>query len=230
MCYTIEKNLTREQLEKRFGSKFRSNRPYSPGKRVSAFSLPEVPVMKSDGKKEISTLVWGLIPFWIKDREGADQIRMKTFNARVETLTQKPSFKHTIKNHRCLILTNGYYEWQHQSTGKIPYFISLKDDIAVPLAGLYDQWTDKETGEIIDSFTVITTKANPFLEKIHNTKKRMPVILTGEDEKKWLDPVLDNRMLEKIIMPYNEALMDVQQVDKELFFKKKAEDNQGSLF
>ncbi len=230
MCYTIEKNLTREQLEKRFGAKFKPNRPYSPGKRVSAFSLPNVPVIKSTARGEITTLVWGLIPFWVKDREGADQIRMKTFNARAETLLQKPSFKHTIKSHRCLVLTNGYYEWQHQSNEKIPYFISLKDDIAMPLAGLYDQWVDHNTGEIIEGFTIITTKANFLLEKIHNTKKRMPVILTGEDEEKWLNSFIEASMLEKILTPLDESLIDVKQVDKKMFQKRETRNSQGSLF
>lgn len=231
MCYTIQKNLTRTELEKRFGSKFKANRPYSPGKRVSAFSLPDVPVVTSVVPDEISLLTWGLIPFWVKDSYNAAQIRIKTFNARSESIQEKPSFRHTIEKQRCLVLTDGYYEWQHQGKEKIPYFIRLKEDIAMPMAGLYDKWTDRETGEILQTFTIITTAANSMLEKIHNTKKRMPVILSGEAEKVWQDPETSQEKALELLKVFDERYMVAEEVDKELFTKKKHNENeQRKLF
>jgi len=207
MCYTIEKNLTREQLEKRFGASFKPNRPFAPGKRVSAFSLPEVPVISLNEPNKIDVYTWGLIPFWTKTVKDAAEIRLKTFNAKAETLKEKPSFRHTIKNQRCLVLTNGFYEWQHVGKEKIPYFIQLKDDIAMPMAGLSDTWTNQITGEILNTFTIITTAANPLMEKIHNTKKRMPAIITGENEHIWLDSSLDESNVLKLLNPFDEKLM-----------------------
>jgi putative SOS response-associated peptidase YedK len=207
MCYTIEKNLTRELLEKRFGAGFKPNRPFSPGKRVSAFSLPDVPIISSKLATEIDVYTWGLIPFWIKTNNDAHEIRMKTFNAKAETIKEKPSFRHTIKNQRCLVLTNGFYEWQHVGKEKIPYFIQLKDDIAMPMAGLSDSWTNIETGEILNTFTIITTRANMLMEEIHNTKKRMPVILTSANEKKWLDDSLSEKDVLELLNPIHEQFM-----------------------
>lgn len=227
MCYTIQKNLTREQLEKRFGSKFKPNRPYSPGKRVSAFTLPEVPVICSRNNGSIDTLTWGLIPFWTKTPEASKTIRTKTFNARVESLKEKPSFRHTIKSQRCLVLTNGFYEWQHVGKEKIPHFIKLREDIAMPMAGLYDAWTDKETGEVLNTFTIVTTAANPLMERIHNTKKRMPVILQGDAEKAWIDNELNEEQALRYLIQIDEKLMHAEIIDEEL---KGNSETQKKLF
>lgn len=229
MCYTIEKNLTREQLEKRFGTKFKPNRPYSPGKRVSAFALPELPLICAHESHMIDVQQWGLIPFWIKNMDDAISIRTKTFNARVETLAQKPSFRHTVKKQRCLVLSNGFYEWQHIEKNKIPYLIHLREDIAMPMAGLHDSWTNKETGEVLTTFTIITTVANSLMEKIHNTKKRMPVILQGDAEKAWIDPSLSPEQAMKHLKPLDDKLMIAEMVEKETV-KKKNKNNPQTLF
>lgn len=214
MCYTIEKNLTREQLEKRFGKNFKPNRPFSPGKRVSGFEFPEVPLIKLEEPNSIDVMNWGLIPFWTKNTELANQIKSKTLNAKAETLKEKPSFRHTIKNKRCLVLTNGFYEWQHIGKEKIPYFIRKKDDIAMPMAGLYDEWTNTETGEIIGTFTIITTKANALMEKIHNTKKRMPVIFSRDNELFWIDPYTKSEKALELLTPCDENIIEAIPVDK----------------
>ncbi len=224
MCYTIQKNLTREQLEKRFGSKFKPNRPYSPGKRVSAFTFPDVPAICTPDNSFIEILTWGLIPFWVKNLDDAKTIRTKTINARAESLVEKPSFRHTIKQQRCLVLTDGFYEWQHIGKEKIPHFIQLREDIAMPMAGLYDSWTNKETGEILKTFTIVTTAANPLMEKIHNTKKRMPVILQGDAEKAWIDSALDSEQALKYLNQLDEKLMKAEVVDSDL------KDDQAKLF
>ncbi|MBN2485894.1 MAG: SOS response-associated peptidase [Bacteroidales bacterium] len=212
MCYTIEKNLSREELEKRFGAGFRPNRPYSPGKRVSAFTLPEVPVIRSNTPESIDVFTWGLIPFWTKSANDASEIRLKTFNAKAETLKDKPSFRHTIKNQRCLVLTNGFYEWQHVGKQKVPYFIQLKSDIAMPMAGLCDNWVNQETGEMLQTFTIVTTKANHLMEVIHNTKKRMPAILLGEAENIWLDQSINEDKALSVLVPLDDYLMKAEKV------------------
>ena len=217
MCYTIEINLTREQLEKRFNARLDKNLPYRKQNRVSAFAIPDCPVICSDAPGEIKLFKWGLIPSWSRNEEYAKEIRMKTFNAKSETITEKASFRHLVKTRKCLVLTNGFYEWQARGKEKQPYFIQVKDTEAIALAGLFDSWTNRMTGEILNTFTIITTRANPLLEKIHNTKKRMPVILDRDDELKWIDPVLPLEKTLGYLQPFNEALMVAEEVDKELF-------------
>ncbi len=212
MCYTIEINLTREQIEKRFGSRFRNGREFAPGKKVSAFSLPSVPVICSDQPEHVRLMTWGLIPYWVKDEESAKSIRMKTFNVRSETLGDKPSFRNSLKTKRCMVLVNGFYEWQHIGKDKIPYFIRLKEDIPFALAGLYDHWLNRNTGEVIDTFTIITTPANPMMEVIHNTKKRMPAILSPSAEKEWLNLEKDASRLSEFLKPFDENLMVAEKV------------------
>jgi putative SOS response-associated peptidase YedK len=187
MCYTIKINLTREELEKQFGVKFEQTEDYATGDRVTAFSLPRLPVICSDNSQEIKILSWGLIPYWVKDIKTASEIRMKTFNAKAETLSEKPSFRNSLNRRRCLVLTQGFYEWHTEGKEKTPYYICLKDRSAFTLAGLFDQWKNEESGEILKTFTVITTRANTMMEQIHNLKKRMPVILSSEAEQLWLD-------------------------------------------
>jgi putative SOS response-associated peptidase YedK len=206
MCYTIKIDLTREQLELRFGAKINLPDSYKPGSRISAFSLPQLPVICNDDPSTIRIFTWGLIPFWIKDSNSARDIRMKTFNAKSESLAEKPSFKNSLNRKRCLVLVSGFYEWHTDGKTKTPWFIGLKDQIAFALAGLYDQWTNPETGEKTDTFTVITTRANPMLEEIHNLKKRMPVILSPGTEQTWLDLTSDP-VKENLFEPYPEEQM-----------------------
>jgi len=128
-----------------------------------------------------------LIPFWVKDFIQAQEIRTRTFNAKSETLAEKPSFRNVLNRKRCLVLANGFYEWHTEERTKIPYYIGIRDQTAIALAGLYDQWTNPQSGESLNTFTIITTRANPMMEEIHNLKKRMPVILAPENEQRWLD-------------------------------------------
>jgi putative SOS response-associated peptidase YedK len=230
MCYTIEINLTREQLEKRFKANLNRDLPYRKQNRVNAFSLPDCPVICGDRPKEIQLLKWGLIPSWSRDEKFARERRMKTFNAKAETLTEKPSFRHLVKSRRCLVLTNGFYEWQTRGKEKQPYYIGLKDIEAFALAGLFDQWVNHDTGELIKTFTVITTRANPMMEEIHNLRKRMPVILDPKDEEAWIDPEVTAEKSMKLMQPFDERQMFAEEVDKILFSRRQNDTEDPSIF
>jgi len=130
-------------------------------------------------------------------------------NARSETLNEKPSFKKPLKDKRCLVLTNGFYEWKkHGTKTKIPYFVRLKNKKPFTLAGLWDNW-NKE-GEGLNTFTIITTSANKLMEDIHD---RMPVILNTEDSFKWLDPELrDSSELKEMLVPYPSEEMEAYEI------------------
>lgn len=143
----------------------------APGQEISAIIF--------DGKNKLVKLRWGLVPAWAKDPAIGD----KLINARSETLSEKPSFKHSFKRRRCLIPANGFFEWIKDDKIKIPVYIKASDDKPFAFAGLYDIWTSS-TGKKIATCTIITTEASQAMEHIHN---RMPVIVSRENSKLWLD-------------------------------------------
>jgi putative SOS response-associated peptidase YedK len=187
MCFSVNVNLVKEELENRYGVDFPDKYRYEPSYYYHAFGLPEIPAICSDNPGIARLLKWGLIPAWVRSNEDADAIRMKTFNARSESIGTKPSFSSSFKSKRCLIPIWGFYEWQHVGNEKIPWYIYSKNNEIFTLAGLYSEWLNKQNGEIISTFTIITTDANDLLAEIHNTKKRMPAILSRDAEKKWID-------------------------------------------
>jgi putative SOS response-associated peptidase YedK len=228
MCYTININLTRNELEKRFGAKFSQPSSFRPGYYFNAFELPALPVIQSEDPGAIRMLKWGLIPFWVKDSDAAEDIRRKTFNARMETILVKPSFRASAKSRRCLVLCKGFYEWQQRDNEKIPHYIYLQDESPIAMAGLYENWTDHETGEIVSTCTIVTTSANSLMEKIHNTKKRMPVILGTENEKAWIDPDLSPEKAFSFLQPVNEEQMAAHTISK-LITKRGVDKNTPDL-
>jgi putative SOS response-associated peptidase YedK len=214
MCYTISINLTKVALEKRFGAKTEKLRDFNPRYIVSAFSLPELPAITIEEPGEFLLLRWGLIPFWVKDEKAAAEIRTKTMNARAESIAVKPSFRNSIKSFRCLIPVQGFFEWHELNAKKYPFYIHLKNNQPFALAGIYDKWVNKETGEIIHSFSIVTTSANPLMEKIHNSRKRMPVILAQDSEREWLDLNKSITQIKGLCIPFDENEMEAHPVAK----------------
>ena len=187
MCFSVNVNLIKEELESRYGAVLIDPEKYRPSYYYHAFAIPEMPVICSDKPSEIKTLKWGLIPSYTGDMSEAENIRSKTFNARAESLQQKKAFSSAFIGKRCIVPVKGFYEWQHTGREKIPWYIYQSEDEIISLAGLYDQWIFDRTGEVFNTFTIITTVANELLAEIHNSTKRMPVILEKEEEKIWLD-------------------------------------------
>ena len=133
----------------------------------------------ADEQRELVMLRWGLVPFWAKD----PSIGNRMINARAETVAEKPSYRNAYKHRRCLVLADGFYEWRRQGDTKTPYFISLASGEPFALAGLWENWTDKESGESLQTTTLITTDANDFMAPLHH---RMPVILEAATATDWL--------------------------------------------
>ena len=133
-----------------------------------------------DDKTELVTLRWGLVPFWAKD----PSVGNRMINARAETIAEKPSFRAAYRKRRSLILADGFYEWHKNGTTKTPWFITTADGSPFAFAGLWEDWTDKSSGESIQSTTIVTTAANKFVANLHH---RMPVILEPPAGKRWLD-------------------------------------------
>lgn len=129
--------------------------------------------------RELVMLRWGLVPFWAKD----PAIGNRMINARAETVAERPSYRAAFQHRRCLVLADGFYEWRKEGNTKTPYFISLASGKPFGLAGLWENWTDKNSGESIQSTTLITTAANDFMATLHH---RMPVILQADTANEWL--------------------------------------------
>ena len=180
---------------------------FTPLYNVSPTQNNPVVLVNDKNQRIMSRMKWGLIPFWAKDAS----IGNKMINARLETLTQKPSFKTAFVKRRCLVPADGYYEWSKTGTvrKKQPFRIVLKSRELFAFAGLWDEWKNEE-GEKIQSYTIITTEADSLVAKIH---PRMPVILKPENEDKWIDPVLkDVEAIEKLLRPYPSNLMEMYEV------------------
>jgi putative SOS response-associated peptidase YedK len=150
--------------------------------------------------RQFQLLYWGLIPSWAKDpKMGARMI-----NARSETVSEKPSFRAAFKRRRCLVLTDGFYEWQRSATGKQPFYFFMKSHQPFAFAGLWEHWQGADGSEII-SCTILTTEANELMHPLHD---RMPVILDPQAYDRWLDPTFqDPAALQPLLRPYESGQM-----------------------
>jgi putative SOS response-associated peptidase YedK len=138
---------------------------------------------RSDHRRQLGLLRWGLVPSWAKDVKIGDRM----INARAETVAEKPSYRSALLKHRCIIPADGFYEWKRTSGAKQPMFIHRRDGEPLAFAGLWAAWHDptKPEGEWLRTCTIITTKANAAVEQIHD---RMPVVLPEAAWDRWLDP------------------------------------------
>ncbi len=161
----------------------------------------EVVSIINDGtKNRVGLLRWGLIPSFAKDEKSS----YATINAKAETLHEKPSFKGSFEHKRCIILADGFYEWKKGKDQKQPLRILMKDKKIFPIAGLWSTFT-KDDGSKLYTTTIITTKSNELMADIHD---RMPVILSEDNKKTWLDPhVSDLNQLRLMLKPYEPTLM-----------------------
>jgi len=164
--------------------------------RYNTAPTQNVPAVRDLNTRDVDMLHWGLIPYWAKD----ESIGYKLINARSETITEKPSFRSAFAKRRCLILADGFYEWQKtvpKGEQKVPYRFTLKGEQPFAFAGLWETWRPPDKNEII-SCTIITCSANETVSKIHD---RMPVILDKETCWQWLEdrPEIE---LTSLLKPY----------------------------
>ena len=145
------------------------------------------------GHREFVALRWGLVPAWSPEPRTA----YSTFNARAETVANKPTYRQAFRRRRCLIPSDGFYEWRRVGKRKQPYCIAPTDGEPFAFAGLWERWERDET--VVESCTIVVTTANATIAPLHD---RMPVILARADEARWLDPALtDPAILQPLLMP-----------------------------
>lgn len=183
MCYSNSSTSTTLQLAERY-------QKLLPGKPIelqyyfaSGFQFPSWNIITNAANLE--QMRWGLLPNWYRGSNWMD-FAAKTLNARIETIHEKASFKHLVDTKRCLVPSSGFFEWHTSGKLKRPYFIRTQDQAIFSIAGLYDTWLDPSTGAIEQTFTILTTTANALMAEIHNSKLRMPLILSLHEEADWL--------------------------------------------
>ena len=184
-----------------------------------AFAHPKLIVFTNDQPYEPQAFTWGLIPFWTKTKADSYKIWNRTINARGETIFEKPSFRQSANNKRCLIYIDSFFEYHHHAGRAYPFNIAMKNGDPMALAGLWEEWVDKETGEILKTCSIVTTKANPLMARIHNNPKlkeaRMPVILPKEIQDEWLSEIhndAEKKEVQSLIRPCQEEALKVYTV------------------
>ncbi len=183
---------------------FRILNDLDPDESVTSFNIApsqRVPVItESENGRQLSRMRWGMIPAWNKDSSP----KFTPFNARSENIAEKSFFRTPFKRKRCLIPASGFYEWQKNETGKVPFHIRLKNKEPFTFAGLWDEW-QSPNGKL-HSCTIITTAANKLMQPIH---QRMPVILSAEQHTQWLNcNAFDKEQLQSFLKPYNPDEME----------------------
>jgi putative SOS response-associated peptidase YedK len=148
---------------------------------------------------------WGLVPFWAKDRA----IGNRLINARAESLAEKPAYRDSFKKRRCLVVADGFYEWQKVDGRKQPWLLRLRDGGPFGFAGLWSVWREKASGDELESCTIVTTSPNELAAPIHD---RMPVILPRERHAEWLDPAAEPSSLAALLEPFPALKMEAYPV------------------
>ncbi len=197
MCGRFSLTKDERAINERFETSG-SEAPYVP--RFNGAPGQNQAVITNQKSDKISYLKWGLVPFWAKD----PAIGNKMINAKAETVDQKASFKNPFKRKRCLVISDGFFEWKKTGAGKIPHYIFLKNHELFAFAGLWESWKNPE-GELLNTFTIITTAPNKLMSDLHN---RMPVILSKEHEQLWLNGE-DPEELKKLLQPFDSEKMDL---------------------
>ncbi len=203
MCGRFQLSVKGKQISERFNVEV-FDEFYKPN--YNCAPSQKLPVITNTEQNKLSYYKWGLVPFWAKD----PKIGYKLINARAETILEKPSFNNALKNRRCLVPANGFYEWK-KDKNKTPYRIFLKTENIFSMAGIWETWNDAENRPM-HTFSIITTEANELIESIHN---RMPVILSPEDENNWLNNE-DVQSLQKLLIPFDSLKMTTYTVSNKV--------------
>ncbi|MBT8222758.1 MAG: SOS response-associated peptidase [Eudoraea sp.] len=230
MCYDIKASLE-AQLKRaiRFGDEEAVRQieeqlvPYTdlPLYHASGFQHPRLLIYTDRSPKVPEVSVWGLVPHWVKDEAQLKKLWNNTLNARGETIFEKPSFRWAAMHNRCIIYVDGFYEHHHFKGKTYPFYLHRKDRQPLAFAGLWSEWTDPESGEVKNTFSIVTTTGNELLAKVHNNPKikgpRMPLILPEELTDKWLEPVddeLDMQAIQELIQSYPADVLEAYTVHR----------------
>jgi len=219
MCYHNSLNVGKKQLISYYHADMNEHVKFDPIYHHNGFGKRPWPVITDAQPHTLQLFQWQLIPPFAKAEDVKDgKYSFNTLNAIGEEIFEKASYRKSIMEKRCLVPSTGFFEFKHEGLGKDAvkkgYFIYVKDQPIFSLAGVWNTWWNKETAESFDTFSIVTVAANELMSEIHNTKKRMPVIIPREIEGKWLQPKLQRNEIASMIMPFDTNLMAAHQISK----------------
>lgn len=227
MCYHLSEP-ERSELDDLFDYAVRTDEWDKYYYHLSGFSFQKVPVLTSEHPEKIQVFNWGLIPKWVPDEQKAMDIRMYTLNAKSETIFQTPSFRNVISSKRCLVMASGFFEPHTFNKKKYTFYVGLKNQKAFALAGIYDEWVNKNTGEIHNTCSVITMKPEGVMAKIHNKVEkdgtpdpRTPIILDKENMMNWINPSLKKEEITLMFKEYPDDGLKFHTVSQFIHNKKE---------
>lgn len=229
MCYHMSqtfKKVTKKVTQERYGINKSEPTLFSDreGHHLNGFAHPQVMVVANNDPSSYQAFNWGLIPFWVKGTDQAQQMAKRTLNAKSETVYELPSFRSAIVKRRCIIPVDGFYEWLHHRSKTYPHYIYPKDDTVFSLGGIWEEWVDETSGELKRTFSIVTTAANEIMDKIHNTKKRMPLILDPRTELDWLSEDLSKEDINALMQPFDAHQMAYHTVSRLVTSRTKNSD------
>ncbi len=187
MCFSYAINFSPTALKSKFGID-QVQLPQQ-GFFFNGFQHPKMPILvhpQYNNNFHVDLSQWGLLPSWVQDLSKAKELQKNSLNARSETAFEKPMFREAWEKQPCIVPASGFFEWQHVGNQKIPHYIYPSNGSVMYMAGIYNFWLNSNTQELESTFSILTTHANSLMEEIHNTKKRMPVILNEEEAFIWL--------------------------------------------
>ncbi|QBP42313.1 SOS response-associated peptidase [Paenisporosarcina antarctica] len=204
MCGRFSLFANFQEIEERFGQASFDADDYEESYNIAPSQMV-LSVINDGSKNRLGFLKWGLIPPWAKD----EKIGYKMINARSETVHEKPSFRNALKNKRCLIVADSFYEWKRTDERKVPMRIKMKNNELFAMAGLWESWKTPN-GKLVHTCTILTTEPNDLMSTIHD---RMPVILKQQDEYNWLNPTVKNGDdLKRFMVPLEDGLLEAYEV------------------
>ena len=195
MCGRYTETRREKALLKRLGIELPEQDLFTPRYNIAPTQTAGVIVESEDGQRALRNFKWGLIPFWAKD----EKIGSNAINARCETLAEKPMFRTSFKKRRCLVLADGFFEWQKVGNLKQPMYIRKRDGEPFVFGGLWDRWKSP-AGTEVESFSIVTVEPNELASKIHN---RMPLMLDVEQSNAWLNPKSTPDQLKPLRIKWN---------------------------
>jgi len=183
--------------------------PYDLKPRYNMAPTQEAPVVLGGARRQLKLFRWGLVPAWANDMKGAARM----INARAETVHEKSSFRDAFASRRCLVCTDGFYEWKREGKSRLPYLMRRKSKQPIAFAGIWERYVAHDD-EVVHTFAALTTDANTMMSSIHH---RMPVIVEPADYDRWLDPGITTREgLEDLLRPADDREYEMFQVSEKV--------------
>jgi putative SOS response-associated peptidase YedK len=208
MCGRAYETYTAEELDLRYMNQRIRRKPFAitPNWNLAPTQLAPV-LFINNGERVFAMMRFGLVPAWAKSVKDAGKYSL--INAKGEEIETKRSYSQAFQRRRCILPVSGFYEWKRDGKLKRPFAIHFKNNRIISIAAVWEHWKSGETGEVVDSFAVITTGPNSFMESIHN---RMPVILDEKDENSWLDQATDMKAAKALLKPCPSEWLEAHEV------------------